>query len=568
MTFRKNEPRCDEPSEMTGTEQRLFIMTKLSNPWWRLNHLYKIQNEKGELVTFRMRPAQRQLFRSMHNKNIILKARQLGFSTAIDIYLLDQALFIPHLKCGIVAQDKQAASEIFRTKIAVPFDHLPDWLRASFTIVERRSGACGGYILFGHGSSIQVATSFRSGTVQRLHISEHGKICAKYPAKAKELRTGTLNAVSDECIIFDESTAEGVGGDFYEMSNRAQEITASGLALTPQDYKFHFYAWWQDLKYSARVPESGLKLSREKTAYFSAVEKAMNITLTDEQKHWYICKETEQREEMKQEFPSTPQEAFLTSGRRVFSAESTLQAESFCSPPLIVYDIEPVTGTKTKAQSLRDGNKAEQHRTLMNYLLVWELPDPDEEYVCGADTAEGLEHGDRSSLDIIRCSNGEQVAHWFGHLDAELFAHLIAQVCRMYNNAFVGPERNNHGHAVILKLRELYPTRYIYNEQHLDQAYDDDTPRLGWLTTRQSKPVLTEGMKTLLNNGLSGIRWSGTLSEMNTYVYDAKGSMNAQEGCFDDQLMSYMIAQEMRARMPVRVKQKTDKRRTTHWMAH
>ncbi|ENC8153836.1 terminase, partial [Escherichia coli] len=161
-----------------------------------------------------------------------------------------------------------------------------------------------------------------------------------------------------------------------------------------------------------------------------------------------------------------------------------------------------------------------------------------------------------------------QVAHWFGHLDAELFAHLIAQVCRMYNNAFVGPERNNHGHAVILKLRELYPTRYIYNEQHLDQAYDDDTPRLGWLTTRQSKPVLTEGMKTLLNNGLSGIRWSGTLSEMNTYVYDAKGSMNAQEGCFDDQLMSYMIAQEMRARMPVRVKQKTDKRRTTHWMAH
>lgn len=56
MTFRKNEPRCDEPSEMTEAEQRLFIMTKLSNPWWRLNHLYKIQNEKGELVTFRMRP--------------------------------------------------------------------------------------------------------------------------------------------------------------------------------------------------------------------------------------------------------------------------------------------------------------------------------------------------------------------------------------------------------------------------------------------------------------------------------------------------------------------------------
>ncbi|MGG5950148.1 phage portal protein [Salmonella enterica] len=152
MESPKSEPQYCEPdlSGMSEAEQRLFILTKLSNPWWRLNHLYKVQNEKGELVTFRMRPAQRQLFRNMHNKNIILKARQLGFSTAIDIYLLDQALFTAHLKCGIVAQDKQAASEIFRTKIAVPFDNLPPWLRASFTVAERRSGASGGYILFGY----------------------------------------------------------------------------------------------------------------------------------------------------------------------------------------------------------------------------------------------------------------------------------------------------------------------------------------------------------------------------------------------------------------------------------
>ncbi|EIP3425926.1 tyrosine-type recombinase/integrase [Salmonella enterica] len=354
--------------------------------------------------------------------------------------------------------------------------------------------------------------------------------------------------------MFIESTAEGVGGDFYNMSNRAQEITSSGLELSLQDYKFHFYAWWQDPKYSAKIPASGLRLTREKAAYFTAVEKAMNITLTDEQKQWYVNKETEQREEMKQEFPSTPQEAFLTSGRRVFNAESTLLAEAGCIPPLIVYDIEPVTGNKTKAQALRRGKKDELQRTLMNYLLVWELPDPDEQYAIGADPAEGLEHGDRSSLDVVKQSTGEQVAHWFGHLDAELFAHLLAHVGRLYNTAFIGPERNNHGHAVILKLREIYPPRFIYNEQHIDQDNDDDTPRLGWLTTRQSKPILTEGMKTLLNNGISGIRWTGTLSEMNTYVYNAKGSMNAQEGCFDDQVMSYCIAQEMRARMPVRVK--------------
>lgn len=141
----------DELSNMTEAQQRLFISTRLSNPWWRLNNLYKVENEKGELVTFRMRPAQRELFRNMHNKNIILKARQLGFSTAIDIYLLDQALFSKHLKCGIIAQDKNAAGEIFRTKISVPFDNLPGWLRSSFKVTERRSGANGGYILFAHG---------------------------------------------------------------------------------------------------------------------------------------------------------------------------------------------------------------------------------------------------------------------------------------------------------------------------------------------------------------------------------------------------------------------------------
>ncbi|HBZ9864080.1 TPA: terminase [Salmonella enterica subsp. houtenae] len=554
---------------MTEQEQVDFVKSRLSNPWWRLNHLYKVVNERGEMVVFRLRSAQRNLFRGMHNKNVILKARQLGFSTAIDVYLLDQALFGKNIKCGIIAQDKQAAAEIFRTKIEIPFDNLPPWLRACFRVSKRRGGASGGYIEFAHGSNIMVATSFRSGTVQRLHISEHGKICAKYPAKAKELRTGTLNAVADECIVFIESTAEGVGGDFFGMSNRAQEITNSGLELSPQDYRFHFYAWWQDPKYSAKVPASGLRLTREKATYFSSVEKTMGIVLTDEQKCWYINKEVEQREEMKQEFPSTPLEAFLTSGRRVFNAESTLLAEAGCIPPLIVYDIEPVTGRKTKVQSLRNGKKDELQRTLMNYLLVWELPDPDEQYAIGADPAEGLEHGDRSSLDVVKQSTGEQVAHWFGHLDAELFAHLLAHVGRLYNTAFIGPERNNHGHAVILKLREIYPPRFIYNEQHIDHDNDDDTPRLGWLTTRQSKPILTEGMKTLLNNGISGIRWTGTLSEMNTYVYNAKGSMNAQEGCFDDQVMSYMIAQEMRARMPARVKpQPVDRSKRKNWMTH
>lgn len=553
---------------MSEAEQIAYIKAHLSDVWWRLNNLYKIVNEEGELVTFRMRPAQRELFQNMHYRNIILKARQLGFSTGIDIYLLDQALFNKNLSCGIIAQDLPAAGEIFSTKISIPFDNLPVWLRATFPVNTRREGANGGHIEFAHGSKIRVSTSFRSGTVQRLHISEHGKICAKYPAKAKEVRTGTLNAIKDGCIVFIESTAEGVGGDFHTMSTRAMDLGQLKLPLTSQDYKFHFFAWWQDPKYQTSVPTGGLRLSKYHQEYFAAVEQTMDITLLDEQKQWYIRKEIEQQEEMKQEFPSTPSEAFLTSGRRVFPAINVMQAESQCKSPLLVYDMEPMTGKRTKVQTLRAGNAEELQRTLLNHLLVWELPDPDEDYAIGGDVAEGLENRDRSSFDVVKKSSGEQVAHWFGYLDAELFAQLMAHVGRWYNTAFIGPERNNHGHAVLQKLREVYPHRSIYSEQYLDRDHDDETPKLGWLTTAQSKPVIIEGLKTLLREKAAGIRWIGTINELNTYVYDARGRMNAQTGCFDDQVMSYAIAQEMRARMPARPKhQPIDRSKPKHWMA-
>ena len=165
------------------------------------------------------------------------------------------------------------------------------------------------------------------------------------------------------------------------------------------------------------------------------------------------------------------------------------------------------------------------------------------------------------------------MAHWFGHLDPGLFAQLLAHVGRFYGTAehgpaYIGPERNNHGHAVLLKLREIYPTRRIYTQEHIDRDRDDETPRLGWLTTRQSKPILVDGLKALLRAGQSGIRWIGTISEATTYVYDKSGSMNAQDGCYDDQLMSYMIAQEMRARMPARIVKPESFRKPKHWMAN
>ncbi|HIF9222773.1 TPA: hypothetical protein ACX6QE_000488 [Photobacterium damselae] len=153
----------------------------------------------------------------------------------------------------------------------------------------------------------------------------------------------------------------------------------------------------------------------------------------------------------------------------------------------------------------------------------------------------------------------------------ELLASLTRWIGLGYNQAFIGPERNNHGHAFLQALRARYPLSRIYQEQYLDRDQDNDTPKLGWLTTKASKPILTEGLKEGLRTHSVGIRWIGTISELNSYIYDAKGAMGAQEGCFDDQVMSLMIAREMLARMPKQIvvnQEPYQRPHNDHWMKH
>ncbi|MGB1978895.1 MAG: hypothetical protein ACPHNW_14920, partial [Pseudoalteromonas tetraodonis] len=119
-------------------------------------------------------------------------------------------------------------------------------------------------------------------------------------------------------------------------------------------------------------------------------------------------------------------------------------------------------------------------------------------------------------------------------------------------------------------LVEIYPTSRIYTEEHIDREdTDEETRKVGWHTSAQSKPILTSGLDELLTHDKDGIVWRGTVNELNTFVYDKKGRMGAQPGGFDDQVMSYAIAQEMRVRMPKRlIKDNTPApHNTNHWMA-
>lgn len=254
-------------------------------------------------MRFVMNPAQEDLFDNIHEINVVLKARQLGFSTFAAIYALDECIFNPNYSAGVIAQGLVEAEDLFKNKVKYAYDRLPRWLRARVTTNQDTARK----LEFSNGSSIQVGTSLRGGTFQFLHVSEYGKIAARYPDKAREIKTGALNTVHVGQTIFIESTAEGQQGEFFDLVERAEKLEADGAELTPLDPKLHFYGWMWDKSYTI---DAEVSIDADMSDYFNKVEKRIGYKLTPGQKAWYIKKAEQQGDYMHREYPSLPDEPF------------------------------------------------------------------------------------------------------------------------------------------------------------------------------------------------------------------------------------------------------------------
>ena len=296
------------------------ITSKLSNRFWRLNNLYRIIDEEGQEVDFRMNWAQRDLYEALWYFNTVLKARQLGFSTFFLLYMLDACLFNSNVRAGVIAQTRNDAEALFAEKIRFPFDHLAPSLKADREIRTDRSNE----LKFSNNSSIRVGTSMRGGTLQFLHVSELGKISAKYPEKAREIRTGALNTIHLGQFIFLESTAEGAGGEFYDQCQRAMKLRDSGKKLNEMEPRFHFYPWWRHPGYV--LPAGDAVVTPEDETYFARIEADGGMELSAEQKAWYVTKAEQQGPDMKREYPSTPVEAFEASVEGAYYANEMTRA--------------------------------------------------------------------------------------------------------------------------------------------------------------------------------------------------------------------------------------------------
>lgn len=297
----------------------------LTDQWWRLNNLYYIKDKNGRKVLFRLNWAQRDLVAGMHNYNVILKSRQLGFTTFCMIYFLDACLFNSNHATGVVAHTREAAEDLFRNKIRFAYDNLPSWLRAQV----RAKSETARMLEFANGSSIAVGTSLRSGTFQKLLISEYGKVSVREPDKAVEIKTGALNTIASGQQIFIESTAEGQSGEYYDIVQRARKLQDDGVELTPMDPKFFFFPWFLEKQYALSDKDAAsVSVPEDTRRYFSELEKKHGVVLTAGQKAWYVKKKEEQGEHMLREYPSTPDEAFRGSMEGTFFSREIKKARA------------------------------------------------------------------------------------------------------------------------------------------------------------------------------------------------------------------------------------------------
>lgn len=443
------------PIASTDYEGLEKLDARLADRIWRLNNLYWVVDEEGNLMKFKLRPAQIYLMQNMHYKNIVLKARQLGFTTFICIFMLDYALFNRNKSLGIIAHTKDDASVIFR-KVKIAWENFPQHLKDWFKLGTIGDSAV--EYQFTNNSVMRVSTSLRSGTYQMVLITEFGKICARFPEKATEIVTGTLPAVPAKGVVFIESTAEGEEGYFYDYCQEAMEAKRMNRALTTKDYKFFFFPWYQN---PADVIPGNVPISNEINELLDKTSRLVKVVFTQEQRNWYYLTSKELKGKMKQEHPSTPEEAFLTSGNKLFSGEVVdAQREKYAQDPLLI-----------------DGD-----------FMIYKKYVPSHSYGLGADVSVGVKR-DSSTIVVIDFTTGEVVMTYRSNtIDPVLFAHDIKKAALMYGGCIAAPEANSVGMTTCVTLHAIYP--HVYTQVREGLLEQVPSNKLGFLTSPATKPKM------------------------------------------------------------------------------
>ena len=463
--------------------------------------------------------------RGAHRRNRTLKARQFGFTTLYCIDLLDEALWVPGMSCAILGHEREAVDMIFDI-VKRAYTNLPDEIKPMvktdtvrmLRFVQRFDGAP-------LDNSIYVALKLRSGTVQRLHVTE-----SAYIKDRQELVAGSLQAVPVTGSISEETTGNGFN-DFYDAYTEAFNNPTIGEL----DYKSFFYPWFDNPEYT--LP--GTLDHADKTQAEIALQQKHN--LSDGQMLWRRWKMGELKRNasglgltgdqlFKQEYPSSMLEAFQSGAGHVFDPERL--NNTMPKPPL------------SMAQIMQQVNEEqlEKVRPLHNRGVdIWKLPEEGKKYVIGVDPSDG-EGADYTDIDVWERDSMVQVAQYYVKLRPDEVAEAAAQIGHFYNKAFIGVENNML--STILFLSKIYD--HFYFENRIDEKTQKRTKKIGWNTNSKTRDVMIDDFNIFFDEGHLTINSARTLGEMKTFVKKDNGKREHADGKHDDALFGGFIALQMR----------------------
>ena len=304
-----DKDRFRVPIETIGGIDHFKYMS--SSKLWRMNNWYTIIDKDGNKIPFKMNLAQHKAFAKQlkHPRSIILKSRQRGISTFFLIDYFDDAVTIPNITVGMQSYGLEESTALLE-KLTVAWDSLNYAIKSEILQIDLVKNNTK-EMSFTNGSKVKVATSFRGNTLHRLHVSELGKIANKDPKKAKELKTGTLQAIKAGNPVAIESTAEGQHNAFHEWWYTAVDLV--GLRSL-KDFDPVFLSWVDDPDCNLdilQLPSDEDIVEIEKIeAEWADYAGLTSFHLTERQINWFVASRRELASEFYQEYPHTPEAAF------------------------------------------------------------------------------------------------------------------------------------------------------------------------------------------------------------------------------------------------------------------
>ena len=450
--------------------------------------LLRVRARHGGMVPLEANRAQREYERRRGQRNIVLKARQMGISSWVAGRFFLKTITRPGTLTVQVAHNRMAAEQIFRI-VHRFYEQLPEGLREGALRVSRAN--TGQLIFPGLDSEYRVESAAdgnagRGMTIQNLHCSE----VARWDGDGSEVLAGLRAALAPGGELVLESTPNGAYGCFYEEWRRAEETGAVR----------HFLPWWMEAVYR------GFPVPEEK---WTEEERALVV------EHGLTPQQIGYRRGLvgglsAQEFAEDPEACFLVSGSCVFDVDAIARR---------VGEVwEPV-------EKRRSGE-----------LWIWYPPQPGRTYIVAADPAGGGTDGDYAVLQVVERQMGLQCAELRGHLNPRELAREATALAREYNGALLVVERNNHGSGMLANLARREDCPAIYEQR--GQA--------GWLTTSMTRPTMIEALGAAIVEAPGMISSARLLSECRTFVRQGDGRTEAAVGSHDDCVMAMGMALAVR----------------------